>query len=157
MFRADAQYLPPALQSPLLGLHVGAYVLAYVILLKAGVQACAGLVARGPAGDGERVRCELGAYRLVRLGFPVLTLGLVLGALWGKRAWGDYWHWDPKELWSLAMWLVYLAYFQTRHIFGPRHTRLSLAVAVAGVVVIAVTLSWVNLARLFAGLHSYAV
>lgn len=86
----------------------------------------------------------------------MLTLGLLLGAVWGKMAWGDYWNWDPKELWGLVMWLLYVGYFQFRAMFGPRHLRINCVVAVAGSVVIVITLLWVNLAVIFAGLHSYA-
>ena len=156
-FQPDPVGLPPALQSPLLVLHVGAYMLAYVVLFKAGLQAVTGLVGKGaPAEDGA-VGPQEATWRLVRLGFPLLTLGLVLGAVWGKAAWGDYWQWDPKELWSLAMWLVYVAYFQVRRMFGERRPRLSSALVLGGAVVIVITLSWVNLARLFAGKHSYAL
>ena len=52
-------------------------------------------------------------------GFRLLTLGLLLGSLWGKLAWGDYWGWDPKELWSLVCWLIYLGYFHFRYITRP--------------------------------------
>jgi ABC-type transport system involved in cytochrome c biogenesis permease subunit len=98
----------------------------------------------------------LATHRLVRLGFPLLTLGLVLGAWWGKLAWGDYWHWDPKEMMSLATWLIYVGYFHFRAIHGRRHRRVSALLALAGLAGIIVTLLWVNLGRIFDGLHSYA-
>jgi ABC-type transport system involved in cytochrome c biogenesis permease subunit len=156
VFRPELAELLPALQSPLLGAHVGAYMLAYVILLKAGALSV-GALRRGSGSDADRrAICERNAYRLIRLAFPLLTLGLVLGAVWGEMAWGDYWHWDPKELWSLAMWLVYVEYFQVRSVLGTRRPRVNGAIAVAGAAVIIVTLLWVNLGKLFAGLHSYA-
>jgi ABC-type transport system involved in cytochrome c biogenesis permease subunit len=96
-------------------------------------------------------------YRLVCLGFPFLTAGLLSGALWGKQAWGDWWNWDPKELWSLATWLLYVAYFHVRAILPHRRPRVEACIVVLGLALIVITLLWVNLSRLFPGLHSYAV
>ena len=60
------------------------------------------------------------AYKMVALGFPMLTLGVVTGALWAQTAWGSYWNWDPKETWSLVTWLVYAAYLHMRIVRGWR-------------------------------------
>ena len=152
VFDATPRPLPPVLRSWLFGPHILSYLTGYVVMLKAGVQSVR-VLADGSA-DGE---LEEGAHRLVRFGFPLLTLGLVLGSVWGKRAWGDYWNWDPKELWALAMWLVYVGYFQWRHVTGGRRPRANAAVALGGCAAIVVTLLWVNLSRVFAGLHNYAV
>ncbi len=51
---------------------------------------------------------------LVRIGWGFLTMGIVMGALWAKQAWGDYWTWDPKEIWAAATWLCYLLYLHLR-------------------------------------------
>ncbi len=51
---------------------------------------------------------------LVRIGWGFLTMGIVMGALWAKQAWGDYWTWDPKEVWAAATWLSYLLYLHLR-------------------------------------------
>ena len=91
------------------------------------------------------------------MGFPFLTLGLVLGSIWGKLAWGDYWGWDPKELWSLASWLVYIGYFHWRYMFGRKRPAANSIWAIAGMLAIIITLLWVNLSKIFSGLHSYAV
>jgi ABC-type transport system involved in cytochrome c biogenesis permease subunit len=157
IFHAELQKLPPALQSWLFIPHVASYMLAYVILFKAGVQAVGALVRpQGPPAEGL-VPYEVAAYRITRLGFPLLTLGLILGCWWGKLAWGNYWNWDPKELWSLVTWVVFLAYLHVRYAFGAKRRRLNAALLVAGCVAIVLTLLWVNLApRIFPGLHSYA-
>ena len=126
------KHLMPALQSPFFVPHVGAYVLGYVILVRAAFG-----VGRG----------------LVNMGFLLLTLGLVLGAAWGKVCWGHWWQFDPKEMWSLATWFVYVAYFHVRPRLSPRGERIFLAV---GVVMIVLTLTWINLSRIFTGMHSYA-
>ncbi len=155
VFSASPEKLPPALQSPLFVPHVAAYMLSYIILAKAAVQAIAVLVGRRQS-DVELVSYEQGAYRIAKLGFPLLTIGLVLGAWWAKLAWGDFWSWDPKELWSLVSWLVFLGYFHVRHMFGTKYPRLNAALVTAGLAAILMTLFVVNLARIFAGLHSYA-
>ena len=155
IFNADPQMLPPALQSWLFAPHVAVYMISYVFMAKAASHALWQLAGRDPRPDQNLLPSEEATYRLICIGFPLLTLGLVLGSIWGKLAWGDYWGWDPKELWSLASWLVYVGYLHYRYMFGKRHPRVNSAWAIAGVVVIVVTLLWVNLSRLFAGLHSY--
>jgi len=148
--------LIPALRSPLFAPHVATYLLAYVIMAKATVQAVGCLLRGDSPPQGGLISYELGTYRLVCLAFPLLTAGLVLGAVWGKLAWGDYWNWDPKELWSLASWLVYVGYLHFRAMHGPKHPGINAALALVGMATIVITLLWVNLSRLFAGLHSYA-
>lgn len=157
VFSGEPRQLPPALQSAFFVPHVMAYMLAYVILFKAGVQALGQLFARDTR-DERRAYWETAAYRTVRLGFPVLTLGLLLGACWGKVAWGDYWNWDPKELWSLATWLMYVGYLHFRSAHGRKYARVNCGFLLTGTVFIVLTLLWVNLAgKLFGGLHTYGV
>ena len=82
---------------------------------------------------------------MIAVGFPLLTLGLVLGSVWGQIAWGDYWGWDPKELWSLASWLIYVGYFHWRYMQGTRYPKVNSLWALAGMAAIIITLIWVNL------------
>jgi ABC-type transport system involved in cytochrome c biogenesis permease subunit len=156
IWAAVPRKLPPALQCWLFGPHVAVYLLAYVIMAKATVQALAQLIGKTDGEQSILVSHEEGTYRLICFGFPLLTLGLIMGSWWGKLAWGDYWGWDPKELWSLASWLIYVVYFHWRYMFGKKYARLNSLLAVVGFVAIVITLLWVNLSRLFAGLHSYA-
>jgi cytochrome c-type biogenesis protein CcsB len=129
-------------------------VLADVILT---VGAAVAIASARPLPLPERRQREAGAYRVTMLGFPLLTLGLVLGAVWGKIAWGDYWNWDPKELWSLISWLVYLGYFHFRYMYGSKFPRAGAALLLVGLAAIILTLFWISLARLFGGgMHSYA-
>jgi len=155
VFSAQPQQLPPALQSWLFAPHVFVYMLSYVLMTKAAVQAALQLASRETTGN--LLSPEEATYRMVCAGFPLLTLGLLLGSVWGQRAWGDWWGWDPKELWSLASWLVYLGYFHFRYMFGKKHLRINSAWIITGLFVIIITLLWVNLSKLFAGLHSYAI
>lgn len=146
IFSGEPHRLPPALQSVLFVPHVLVYMLAYILLTKAAV--LGGKQLAGLKGQ------EAKAHRAACAGFGFLTLGLILGSIWGKHAWGDYWNWDPKELWSLATWLMYVGYFHFRAHFS-RRPKACAAWLITGFVFIVITLLWVNLSRLFAGLHSY--
>ncbi|MEO1001680.1 MAG: c-type cytochrome biogenesis protein CcsB [Cyanobacteria bacterium J06638_7] len=92
------------------------------------------------------------SYRTITVGFLLLSVGLVSGAVWANEAWGSWWSWDPKETWALICWLVYAVYLHTRLIRGWQGRRPAL-VASAGLVVIAVCYIGVNLLGI--GLHSY--
>ena len=153
VFHAQPQKLPPALQSFLFIPHVAVYLLAYVIMAKAAVLASCQIIY---STKTISLDYEDKTYRTISLGFPLLTLGLLLGSLWGKLAWGDYWGWDPKELWSLASWLIYLVYFHFRFMFGKKRPRINSLLAILGLTFILITLLWVNLSKIFPGLHNYA-
>ena len=92
------------------------------------------------------------SYRTITVGFLLLSVGLVSGAVWANEAWGSWWSWDPKETWALICWLVYAAYLHTRLIRGWQGRKPAF-VAVAGLVVIAVCYIGDNLLGI--GLHSY--
>jgi ABC-type transport system involved in cytochrome c biogenesis permease subunit len=156
VFSEASQRLPPLLRSPLFGPHVATYLAAYVVIAKAAVQAAARLLRGDAPPEPGLIGRDAACWRLARLAFPLLTAGLILGAWWGRLAWADFWHWDPKELWSLATWLVFAAYLHLRATFGARFGRANAWLVMAGTGCAAATLLWANLARLFAGLHSYA-
>jgi len=121
------------------------------------------LASAGPDGPSAQVQLSSVAmpiaeqldslsYRTITLGFLLLSVGLVSGAVWANEAWGSWWSWDPKETWALICWLVYAAYLHTRLIRGWQGRKPAF-VAVAGLVVIAVCYIGVNLLGI--GLHSY--
>lgn len=91
-------------------------------------------------------------YRAVVLGFLFLTLCMVTGAIWAKKAWGTYWKWDPKKTWSLITWLIYAIFLYLRLRKGMTG-RKAAVFAVAGFLCVIITYVGVN--TLIAGLHSY--
>ncbi len=92
------------------------------------------------------------SYRIIGLGFPLLTIGIISGGVWANEAWGSYWSWDPKETWALITWLVFAAYLHAR-ISKSWQGRKPALIAAAGFVVVWVCYLGVNL--LGKGLHSY--
>jgi cytochrome c-type biogenesis protein CcsB len=92
------------------------------------------------------------SYRTIGLGFPLLTIGIIAGAVWANEAWGSYWSWDPKETWSLITWLVFAAYLHARITKGWQGRKPAL-LASAGLLIIWTCYLGVNL--LGKGLHSY--
>ena len=104
--------LMPALQSPWFVPHVIVYMFAYAMMGAVTLFALYLWFRKCPeeASDEEMRVCD----NLVRIGWSFLTLGMVMGALWAKEAWGDYWTWDPKETWAAATWLSYLLYLHMR-------------------------------------------
>jgi cytochrome c-type biogenesis protein CcsB len=94
------------------------------------------------------------AYKVLAFAFPLWTFGvLVAGPIWAEYAWGRYWGWDPKEVWSLVTWVVYAAYLHARATAGWRG-RKAATIAIVGWFVFIFNFVGVNL--LVSGLHSYA-
>ncbi|NET08604.1 MAG: c-type cytochrome biogenesis protein CcsB [Merismopedia sp. SIO2A8] len=92
------------------------------------------------------------SYRMIGLGFPLLTIGIIAGGVWANEAWGSYWSWDPKETWALITWLVFAAYLHARITRGWQGRRPAI-LAASGFLVVWVCYLGVNL--LGKGLHSY--
>jgi cytochrome c-type biogenesis protein CcsB len=70
-------------------------------------------------------------YQALKFGFPLLTLGIITGAVWADYAWGRYWGWDPKETWSLITWFLYAALLHQRLTVGWRGRKAAI-MAIAG-------------------------
>ena len=92
-------------------------------------------------------------YQALTLGFPLLTLGIITGAIWAEYAWGRYWGWDPKETWSLITWFLYAALLHQRLAIGWRGRKAAI-MAIVGFAVVLFTFLGVNL--LLSGLHTYS-
>lgn len=128
--------LMPALRSPWFVPHVIVYMFSYAVMGIATILALRilWLTRRSAAGSASTARSTAPATvdatasplspslqgdlrlcdTLVRMGWGFITMGIVMGALWAKQAWGDYWTWDPKETWAAATWLSYLLYMHLR-------------------------------------------
>jgi cytochrome c-type biogenesis protein CcsB len=91
-------------------------------------------------------------YQIVIIGFILLALGIITGAVWAHSAWGTYWSWDPKETWSLITWLIYAAVIHARMVKGWEGKRIAI-MCLIGFSCVLFTYFGVNY---LAGLHSYA-
>lgn len=177
----EASPLVPALRSSWLVMHVSVIMISYAALLVGSLLSLAVLftdrrntleLRSSSIGSGGYRQAQLASpqlqlssvampaveqldslsYRTITVGFLLLSVGLVSGAVWANEAWGSWWSWDPKETWALICWLVYAAYLHTRLIRGWQGRKPAL-VAAAGLVVIIVCYIGVNLLGI--GLHSY--
>jgi len=95
---------------------------------------------------------DIWSYRIIGLGFPFLTIGIISGAVWANEAWGSYWSWDPKETWALITWLIFAIYLHSRLLKGWQGKKAAILGSV-GFFVIWICYLGVNF--LGKGLHSY--
>jgi len=159
---SQIQPLVPALQSNWLTAHVltcflgyAAFAVAFGVSLLYLMKTRKGIPQEGPFRRVLPAADFLDdfSYRIISVGFPLLTLGIITGAAWANSAWGSYWSWDPKETWSLIVWLIYAVYLHARIARGWRGRR----TAWLSVVGFAATLfCYLGVNLLLSGLHSYA-
>jgi cytochrome c-type biogenesis protein CcsB len=158
-FPSEIQPLVPALQANrILGIHVTTMMLSYsalsvsfgaALLYLLQANASGRRFARLPASETLE---DIG-YWSVLVGFPLLTLGIALGAWWAHSAWGRYWGWDPKETSALLTWFIYAGYLHARGLRGWDGKRAAWLLS-AGYGAVMFTYFAVNF--LISGLHSYA-
>lgn len=98
-------------------------------------------------------RLEVLSYRVILVGFVLWTFTLIAGAVWAERAWGRYWGWDTKEVWTFIIWVLYAGYIHARATRGWRGARSSW-LALIGFAAVMFNFSVVNV--FFKGLHSYS-
>lgn len=124
LFRPEihSKTLMPALQSPWFAPHMIVYMMAYALLGAAVVMSVYLLFCKKEAGTDREMEIT---DNLVYVGLSFMTLGMLMGAIWAKEAWGHYWAWDPKETWAAITWLSYLIYIHYR-LYRPRSIRPSL-------------------------------
>lgn len=164
----DASELVPSLRDTWLVIHVPIAILAtaifslgfVVLLLQLGQARREARIARGEkpglrflAGMPDSASLDRTAYSLNIIGFPLWTFTLIAGAIWGQKAWGTYWSWDPKEVWTFVIWTIYAAYLHSRATSGW-NLRRSNIIAVVGYLAIIVNFTIVN--YFFPGMHSYS-
>jgi cytochrome c-type biogenesis protein CcsB len=95
---------------------------------------------------------DIWSYRIIGLGFPFLTIGIISGAVWANEAWGSYWSWDPKETWAFITWLIFAIYLHSRLLKGWQGKNAAV-LGSCGFFVIWICYLGVNF--LGKGLHSY--
>ena len=167
--------LVPALQSNWLMMHVTVMILSYAALIVGSLLSIAFLIVTLPkptAGSllfknqtntesnlsTDSVLTPLAltldnlSYRILGIGFPFLTIGILSGAVWANEAWGSYWSWDPKETWALLTWLIFAIYLHTRISKGWEGKKPAI-IASLGLIVVWICYLGVNL--IGEGLHSY--
>jgi len=92
------------------------------------------------------------SYRIIGLGFPFLTIGIIAGGVWANEAWGSYWSWDPKETWALITWLVFATYLHSRITKGWKGKKTAI---LGGLGFFVIWICYLGVNFLGKGLHSY--
>ena len=160
----DVVPLPPPLQSAWLVIHVFVAILGTGFFsLGAGLSIAQLLQTRREASKATGPRwlatfptaevLENTAYRVIVVGFAFWTFTLIAGAIWAEHAWGRYWGWDTKEVWTFIIWTIFAGYIHARATRGWRGSR-SAYLAIIGFSAVLFNFTVVNL--LFKGLHSYS-
>jgi cytochrome c-type biogenesis protein CcsB len=163
-FYVDVVPLPPALQSAWLVIHVFVASLGTgFFALGAALSVVQLLQARRAMGAPARLRfldtlpsaekLENMAYRMIVVGFVFWTFTLIAGAIWAQSAWGRYWGWDTKEVWTFIIWTIFAGYIHARATRGWRGSR-SAWLAIIGFAAVVFNFTIVNL--FFKGLHAYS-
>ena len=92
------------------------------------------------------------SYRIIGLGFPFLTIGIIAGGVWANEAWGSYWSWDPKETWALVTWIVFATYLHSRITKGWEGKKTAI---LGGLGFFIIWICYLGVNFLGKGLHSY--
>lgn len=171
-FYVDVVPLPPALQSAWLVIHVlvamtatAFFALSFAV---SALQIAQARRAGGSRRSGTVAKVQLArvlrtvpnadildamAYRIIIVGFILWTFTLMAGAIWANRAWGRYWGWDVKEVWTFIIWVIYAAYIHAKATRGWNGTRAAWF-AIIGFAAVVFNFGVVNV--FFKGLHSYS-
>ena len=164
VYYTDASQLMPSLRSYWLSIHVtvatlsvGLFVVAFCLNVlylaqearERGRLTRAGFLDKLPDSGA----LDRGGYGLIIIAFPLWTFTLIAGAIWAQQAWGHYWNWDPKEVWTLVIWVVYAAYLHARVTAGWSGRKATM-LALAGFACVLINYGVVNL--YFVGQHSYS-
>jgi cytochrome c-type biogenesis protein CcsB len=163
-FYVDVKPLPPALQSYWLVIHVFVATLGTALFaIGAGLSIAQLLQARREAGKTAGLiglqtlpkaeRLEDLAYRVIVVGFVFWTFTVIAGSIWAEKAWGRYWGWDTKEVWTFIIWVLFAGYIHARATRGWRGARSSW-LALVGFSAVLFNFTIVNL--FFKGLHTYS-
>jgi cytochrome c-type biogenesis protein CcsB len=169
VFYTEAAQLVPALRSFWLVIHVSVAFIASALFTlgfsltviqlvqerREKIRASGQTLNRGRFMDAlpTSAGLESSAYQLHAIAFPLWSFTLIAGAIWAEKAWSSYWSWDPKEVWTFVIWVVYAAYLHARATQGYQGRRAAY-LAVAGFACLMFNYLGVNF--LFVGFHGYA-
>lgn len=134
--------LMPALQSPWFIPHVTSYILSYAMLGAATIGSFVQMRKIAQTGSSDKKIFDF-MDNIVYIGFGFLVLGLLMGAVWAKEAWGHYWEWDPKETWAFITSFAYLAYIHVR-LNGKKHEKFALWMLPVAFILLMITWIGVN-------------
>ena len=157
IFDSQIRPLMPALQSSWLTYHVvtimlsySAFALSFAISVIFLVKSYVGANRFGLSKLPDLDALDVLNYKAIAVGFPLLTIGIILGAVWAATAWGRPWGFDPKETWSAITWLIYAIYFHLRLIGGWKGRRAAI-LAIIGF--LAVIFTYVGVDMLLPQIH----
>ena len=142
--------LVPALQSNWLLMHVSTMLMSYGALISGCLLAFAYLISNE---IGLQTFFDQLSYRMLALGFPLLTLGILSGSIWANASWGSFWSWDPKETWALANWIIFAIYLHSRFVKGWQGSKPAI-IACFGFLTLLICFLGVNVFG--KGLHNYS-
>jgi cytochrome c-type biogenesis protein CcsB len=149
----SSELVPALQQSLLLTTHVAAAIIAYGSFTTSFVAAVLYLWQNSRKKQDAAAMNVLDniSYQAVKIGYPFLTLVIILGAIWADIAWGSYWSWDPKETASLVTWLLYAVYLHTRFLNKWKGVRSAILLVIGFCAVLFTFFG----NYVFQGLHSY--
>lgn len=165
--------LVPALKSQWLTMHVSMMIISYAFLILGSLCAILWITLKHSSVDmitqsevdtvalvcfqkrQDRFSSSLDtwSYRLIVIGFPVLSLGIVSGAVWANETWGTYWSWDPKETWAFLTWIVFAIYLHVR--LNTRYVSPIMPAMIASLGLAVVWMCYLGVNLLGQGLHNY--
>lgn len=151
----DINELMPALKSAWFGLHISSAVISYssfAVASFAGVRYLTSLKKGMAESDAAMKKLDYLMYRMVALGFLLLTVVILSGCIWAEQAWSTFWSWDPKETWALITWIIYAIYLHLRVNKKMAGRKMAVFTVIS---IVCVVFTFVGVNQLLPGLHSY--
>jgi ABC-type transport system involved in cytochrome c biogenesis permease subunit len=147
--------LMPVLQSPLLSIHVSVIMIAYTLFAFMALNGVSSLIlSRKTSGQEQAQRLTIISRTMLYPATFLLAIGIFIGAVWANVSWGNYWSWDPKEVWALITMIVYGIAFHDTSIKWLRSDRIfNIYIALAFLTVL---MTYFGVNYLLGGMHSYA-
>lgn len=149
-------HVMPVLNSPLLSIHVSIIMMGFALLSLTFINAITALTVKLINRDATRQMAALQSLSLLFL-YPAATtlgIGIFVGAIWANVSWGEYWGWDPKEVWALITFMVYAAALHPKTLPALRRPVAFHVFMLLAFLTILMTYFGVN--YILGGMHSYA-